>query len=217
MSVASTLNTGYLDRTTGWANADPTTILCWFRLNSVSGTHTIWDHGDGTSFAPQLWTSGNQLIVTAAATINDTITTVAANTWYFTATVFNGTGNLVTVWFGQQNTALGNNTSSVNFGGFTGTVLTVYNELNHDQVLNGRVTGLKLWNGAGGALSQDEVLNEFRKFQPSKTTALYGAYPYLNATTSPGIDMSGNARDLTLHGTVSSQREMPAIPWLGEP
>lgn len=216
MSVSSTANTAYLDRTTGWADSDPVTIAVWFRLNNVTGSKTIWDHGSGAAFSPQLWASGNQLTMTSKSGVNDAIHSVSANTWYFCACVFNGTSSVITMYFGNNGGALITDTSSVNFGGFTGTVLTLYNELNHDQTLTGRLTNCKIWKGTNGALSADEILNEYLKFQPSKTDSLYAVLPLLNAT-NPQIDMSGNGNDFTAHGAPATQREMPPIPWLGEP
>lgn len=218
MSAQSAANTAYLSRTTGFTDEQPTTIACWFRFSVLTAGvwYTIWDHGGGV-FQPQLSRSADTgSVELSAGGSTALIVSPVINTWYFVASVFNGTSTPATNYVGTAGGALSTITNGANFDGWGGTVMTIYNEVDHDQTLNGQMVSLKIWNGTGGALSADEVANEYLKFQPSKTTALYCALPLLGVTNA-GVDMSGNGHDFTAAGTLTTQRTMPYIPWLGEP
>ncbi len=221
MSVESTANTAFLSRTTGFANATPTTIACWLRLNSLAGS-TIWDHGDNTVFTPELYCTGG-----GTPTINLTygfqivpldqvvLATPSTNTWYFCACIFNGTANPVVIHVAAAGAATTTKiTTPNNFAGWSGTVLTLFNDLVDDFTMNGQLTSVKIWSGTGGNLSDDQVFNEYQKFRPSVTDPLYGVYPLLSSPNA-GVDVSGNGHDLTVSGSPVTQRTAPPITWGG--
>jgi hypothetical protein len=220
MSVESTANTAFLTRTTGFANATPTTIACWLRLNSLVG-NVIWDHGNNTVFTPELYLDpgGPRISLTYGFQVvpQDQIVLVSpsTNTWYFCACIFNGTGNPVVIHIAAAGAAsLTKITTPLNFAGWSGTVLTLYNDLVDDETMDGQLTSMKIWSGTGGALTDDEVANEWHRFQPSKTSPLYGFYPLLSSPNA-GVDVSGNGHDLTVSGSPATQRTAPPIPWRG--
>lgn len=212
MSVQVTADSVYLTRTTGWASSDPFTISVWLRTNALANFRVYWDHGNGGNL-PELYSDsgGNLILLDGAGDI--TIATIAANTWYYVAAVFNGTSNPVRTYFGTGG-ALSVVTGAGNFTGLGGTDLRFFNSNANTEQINGQMAHAKMWRGTGGNLSADEIANEYLRGRPSKTTALYSWLPLLNVT-SPGVDMSGNGNDFTVTGAVANSRIQPQIPWSG--
>lgn len=212
MSVQVTADSNYLTRTTGWASSDPFTISLWLRTTANANFRVYWDHGDGGNF-PELYSDsgGNLILLDGGGDI--TLATIAANTWYYVAAVFNGTSNHVKAYFGSGG-ALTETTGAGNFGGLGGTNLRFFNSNSNVEQINGQLAHAKIWRGTGGNLSADEIANEYLRGQPSKTSALYSWLPLLNVS-SPGVDMSGNGNDFTVTGAPADSRVQPAVPWSG--
>ena len=96
MAVQSTSNANYLSRTTGFANADPTTIALWCRFDALAAQfYTVWDHGNSVNFTPQLAASGTDFGLSTGDFGGNIISlgTIVASTYYWVAAVFNGTAN----------------------------------------------------------------------------------------------------------------------------
>lgn len=213
MSVESATNSDRARRTTGFNPTNPkTTIMCWFRTNTLVDFRIMWDHGSNSSpLLLAIADPGDFFFFNGDVDLATMTNNIVGATWYFAAVVLDTTVP-VKIYWAKAGDALTLTQTSDPFVGFLGTELILYNELSVDETLSGQLTALKIWSGANGALTQQQIENEYKRLTPEVTTNLYAFVPLLNAPTA-GLDVSGNGHDFTVEGTLTTQRTMPPAIW----
>ena len=101
-------------------------------------------------------------------------------------------------------------TNDVTSRSWTALVNRVGVQSNDTFPLNGRVAALKMWDTN---LTEAEIQQEMRQFLPFRTNNLHTWTPFTDTSTGTDfLDYSGNARNWTEAGSVTSE-DGPPIPW----
>lgn len=222
MSIQLATNGVNLRRTTSFADAQPLTIVCWYQIISIAADsfYTVWDHAGTTpsNYFPELYydpgglggpNQGIALAYNNTYSQNLSIAAITAGTWYFGATVFNGTANPAVHYHGAGG-ALTTSTSAQNFGGFEGAAFTWGDTGDNIQTLNGRIVAAKLFTTN---LSVTQVENEYRRIVRINPS-IYSFQP-LTSAPNAGVDFSGQGNTFTVNGAPATSRSMPPIPFRG--
>jgi len=184
------------------------TCTCWVQLVSDLNYYSpVWGVFNGTGVYRYLGTNSDGTTLTffgqGGSGSNVTGPNMVVGTWYRVGLVVNGTN--VTMYHGTAagtlTTATGTaGTAAVNEFRIGGSTFT-------DEVLNGRVAAMKLWQAV---LTPDEIAAELAQYQPLRTANLLRYHPFLNAET---VDYSGNGNNLTVGSTATVTEDGPPIPW----
>lgn len=184
----------------GWffLSNDRNAITAFWSLDALfsSAWHSLRCTADGTTLFFN--DTGTDLI---------SIQNLTVNTWYF-ATVRKSAANAIKVYLGTE---AGGALST-----FTGTSSSIASYADNGYVggnaygdfLDGRIARMRVWNAL---LSDAEVDAEFTSATPVRTSNLLAAWNLDNAST-PGLDSSGNARNLTNTGGSYTVETGPTIP-----
>lgn len=211
MSAQSTTAGNYIRRTTGFS-AGPVTISCWFRSTNLTPFLAVWAHENGTVFYPGLYTFSGGIYISAGAGDNPAVLgTAAANTWYWAAVIME-TGQKMRAYLKTLGGAIAAPVDSANnFGGFSGTTLTVLNNSSNADPFSGQICDFKVWSAR---LTLPELEFEARVGPPKRTANIYAYLPMVNAVSSQiGVDMSGQGNSFTLTGAPTTSAQMPPIGW----
>ena len=74
-----------------------------------------------------------------------------------------------------------------------------------------RLTAMKQWQAA---LSVDEILAEMRTIRPLRLTNLHSWHPAIASDKATALkDFSGNGRDWTEQGTLTTEQNAPSVSW----
>jgi len=85
----------------------------------------------------------------------------------------------------------------------------LYYKGSYSQELDGRITGLKIWNTA---LTQDEIKQEANSVRPIHFSDLYGFYPMFPGSGERTRDYGGSGYDFTERGTLTDE-DPPPVSW----
>jgi len=181
------------------------TCTCWVQLVSDLNYWTpVWGIFNGTGVYRYLATNSDGTSFTFFGQgTNLTGPNAVIGTWYRIGIVVNGTN--VTMYHGtatgELTTATGTaGTAAANEFRIGGSTYT-------NEVLNGRVAAMKLWQAI---LTPEEIVAELAQYQPRRTANLLRYHPFLKAET---IDYSGNGNTLTAGSTATTTEDGPPIPW----
>ena len=214
-------NQEHLVRTATVPNYDsPYTVACWVYADTIDGVvHTVAvlladdDNVDisafcDTNIAP---TDRSYLGAFIAATgdtsyVGNTLTT---STWYYVTMIRTSTS---VIEMGINGSSQESVTQSI-VGRTAATVLAIGWAINggSEYGFNGRIAAVKIWAEAKSHATL--YANEAPYWNAQDTTNLWGQYHFKTATADADgyNDSSGNSRDLTAVGTLSTAGDPPAI------
>ncbi|HKX31495.1 MAG TPA: LamG domain-containing protein [Blastocatellia bacterium] len=187
----------------------PNTIMFWVKIVVDLNNFCVMIAWDGANDF-YLGTGGNGTILEfypgpGAAGIDGTDLIVGQ--WYHVAIVSGaGTGASRNIYL---NGALDISTTSDEP---PSGLLYIANDAN-DEWINASMAALKIYNAV---LTQREIQQEMRQYKPVRKSDIHLFCPMLDVGTG-GNDFSGNGRNLTAGGTLTTE-DGPPIPWeLGAP
>lgn len=203
MAIRADAAGDYLGRTASYPSYDPLTVCFWVRLNSdinatggffainVGGADELAFVGvnsDGVTF---MLYYGNAVLTGSA---------LSTGTWYFVAATRNAT-SAIGYLDGVQDI-------SGNPGAVTGTPSALrFLQTEEGLRIDGKMTGARIWEAE---LTAAEIQQEMYTLCPNRFANLWAWYPMLTAADVE--DMSGNARDLTAAGTLTTE-DGPPVSW----
>lgn len=190
------------------------TLMCWAFMPTVTGAFwTLFSMDDG-GVGPFLQiarsqAAGNWDVWSETFSVSDgqplfTEASAAAK-WVSIALV--GAPTTSTVYWSIAGAAISSKTISSSASGAT--KLWISDDGFNDGDFPGLITGVKVWSRS---LSAAEIANEMAQMPPLNTSGIWAQYPELNST-NPNIDDSGNGRNATVGGTLSTSATMPSVPW----
>lgn len=187
-----------LTRTAGLPSPSLFTMMGWFYLsvdrNDFTTFLTLEDAG---SFGNLLQTNGTGETLTIWSLSNTTVGGILPiATWTHLAFTSDGTSLRAYINGVLNITRVGITTASI-------TTMTFGND-NINEFLNGRGAAFKVWDAT---LSADEILTEMRYYAPVRLQSLHLWAPCFDTATV--TDLSGNARDLTIGGTLAVEDGPP--------
>lgn len=223
-SVQATTNGQNLTRATGFsATTDQVTVAGWFRLNAFNSFNALWSFDNGSAFYSPFTdgTHSNNLVIdhngTGSAFANwINFGTPPTGQPFFLAVTSTTTSAPVVAWYGVGGLGLTRTASSVNFGGFPSSTLTVFDESAADAVINGACMELTICSGPNGALGRPQIEALYRKPR-GELPAVPGLYFYSHLDQRVngriGIDLSGKGNHFTVNGTFGLRPEGTVPLW----
>ena len=187
----------------GWVKqtASPTAIASIFAIDRLTSHYCelVWDNADSQWHIEN--NSGDKANLIAPTN----------NVWYFLAFTCEGTGSTDLKGYVSAEASSGwDGTGSVAGKAFTSTVLTIGSN-NFTQPMNGcEFSNILVYNSA---LSSAALLNQKRRFLPFVTANINIWSPFIDTGENDFIDYSGNGRNWTETGTVSTGAADPPISW----
>jgi len=206
---------------------NPYTVMFWAYMSSALASDvfsTLWISGNNLPFGngaaqiegfdfTQLGANVRLESYTTASGSYDAngrgATNLVASTWYCCAMRRNSatslTMHLITVAgvLTQESNITDNVGTRSHTRGEFGSAWSTNND-----PFDGRMTAFKAWSAA---LSNEELLSESRRYRPIRLDSLHMFTPLFGAATDV-VDLSGNARDWTIGGTLTVEKG-PPIPW----
>ena len=129
--------------------------------------------------------------------------TIAAGQWAFCAYVYVAGGRKLYLWRDGDSSFEVLSLADRGTGTFSASVLYIGRNFAGDP-LNGRVAAVKVWTAA---LSQADLNNERKGYNPVRTANLWGSYSFWGGPST--LDESGNGRNLTATGTMTAEAGPP--------
>jgi len=186
------------------------TVMLWAYLTQdtndyghffhVGGTYGYDGNGDAIGYDVDGVTFR---LTSAGGTVSsfNTGTALALNTWYHLAMV-RSSATALTAYI---DSVLDITASASDVSGRTASANAHVGNYNVFYPAAARHAGLKIWTAA---LTTDEIKAESYSFMPQRWSNLWGCYPLFDHT-NPHIDYSGNARDMTVNGTFTTNDNPP--------
>lgn len=207
MSIRADTAGEYLSRTTSLPSASAFTACGWFirRVDPNSFKSVVsLDNGGAKWIILQTGSTGDTLIVsTSGADSSDIISSIVNDEWIFWAvTSDGGTVNGFAARPGDINLS----TASITVGAFTPSRLTILTDFANG-LLSASVAHLKMYDAV---LTQTELEAEMRQIPPKRFGGLHLWNPFLSSSNVK--DYSGNGRDWTTNGTLSTE-DNPPVGW----
>lgn len=202
----------YLARTTSlWDYNASYTVALWLKLSvdqdnyshifaisagpGISNFDHIGTDNDGTTLRQEVDGPGVSNAVTGSS--------LSIGTWYHVALVRTS----VTEVLVYLNGVLDITNSHGSVASRSAANLAELGQILNILPINGLVCHVKIY---GAALTVDEIVQEMRTARPIRTANLYGWWPLFSYTDL--VDYSGNGRDLTVNGTLSTE-DGPPVSW----
>lgn len=209
----------YYSRTTNLpASSENFTFCCWFRKLSATNTYkTLFGMQDAGitaymffSIEPDSLGGRLFMVISTGAGSTTVLLTPTLNTWYFAYLKCQGSAGAD---FEGGFRALGDTTvTSFTDAPNSFVPATIFIGGDSDgEFFDGHLAAVKLWDV--GNLTHDELYAESTQVRARRRANLHAEYPCLGATNAQ-IDLSGNAHDLTVNGTMDTA-DNPPIAWDG--
>lgn len=215
MSVRFTTNADYLTGATPSAG-QKYTVICWFKIDALPGTgvfNGIWSVDDNNEFIQPYFEGTTGTISHGFAQQGGAgdavlLTTPAANTWYWIASVILP-GATSYAWLGKAGAPL-KKTNSNNVTDTLQLNATLYlsNESAADETFNGAIAGFMLYERV---LTDPEILRQYKQLAPISRNGLKYYLP-LNLKQAPHVKQAGFGSNFTLHGSPGFASLMPPVP-----
>lgn len=210
MSVRADTSSEAIFRDTGVPSHTSFTIASWFRLRGTGGTAksilslTNTDVSAQCSLFYRTASLNNPTLRTAVGDYPITGFSFVINTWYYVAVGSSGVGATdSTIWVIEENETV--RTVDGQTSSFTPTTLSLFNNA-IGQFTNSNLYNTMVWNTK---LTTAELLQQMKVLSPIVQYSNLYSHAELNVHTSL-IDLSGNGRDWTPTGALSTEANNPS-------
>lgn len=207
MSYRSDATGEYLSRasTPAWG---AWTICGWFRKNATAGGSfpTLFATLNASSYTWMGFNGANIQVWETTGGFSATILSPGDGNWFFAAMVHDGATTLRGYAALLGDPTLTGQTQSITMSSSTATGIRLLEDGGDADWFNGNAYGVKAWDAA---LTLAELEDELRQTNPMRTANLH--LQVLLSTATDVSDTSGNGRDLTSHGSPSTE-DSPNVP-----